>query len=307
MFTSESGSESDDFTLVNHEDIQKQKEIGVGGFGVVYQARWKDRDVAVKQLHLQRLHKKTETDFKKELKILHELKHPNVIELLGVCMEPGHYALIMELMELGSLYRLLHEEKTQLEWPTRLSIALQAAIAVEYLHSLEPPILHRDIKSPNFLLRGSPSAVNVKICDFGLAKTRNETTRQTGFIRGVVGSLPWTAPEILEMKDHTVQSDIYSLAIVYWEIASYKIPYDGKREDIIRAFILSKSRLELTAETPSALGRIIEKSWAHDPKIRPTSKEIIALLSGESSNCFSSGFCRLCTVPLKRSKRFEIF
>ncbi|CAF4815532.1 unnamed protein product, partial [Rotaria sp. Silwood1] len=85
----------------------------------------------------------------------------------------------------------------------------------------------------------------VKVCDFGLAQTRNETTRQTRFTQVLPCTLQWTAPEILLLEDYVDKSDIYSLGVVYWELASSKIPYDGHQDGVIRAFVLAGDRLKI--------------------------------------------------------------
>lgn len=280
LFHSVSTSVPDGVLLISNRDIKKKQEIGVGSFGKVYQAEWKSQrcDVALKELHLQKWGNVSDLDFKTEVKVLNELEHPNVVRLLGVCIEPGHYSLIIEYMGLGSLYQMLRKENEKLDWPTRFSLVSQAAASIDYLHSLKPPILHRDIKSTNFLLSGSKSAMILKICDFGLAKTRDETKRETGSIKGIVGSLPWTAPEILRMGHHTFESDVYSLGMVYWEIVTYEIPYYYQSEDNIRAFVTSRQRLEIPRESPCLLSKIIRRCWEHNPEDRPTCADIFDML-----------------------------
>ncbi|CAF5065267.1 unnamed protein product, partial [Rotaria sp. Silwood1] len=155
----------------------------------------------------------------------------------GACTERGKYALVMEYMSLGSLYKILHRDKLPLDWSQRLSIALQTAKGINYLHVLQPPILHRDIKSLNFLLERSHEGYTVKVCDFGLAQTRNETTRQTKLAHTLACTLQWTAPEILRLKTYTNKSDVYSLGIVYWELAANEIPYDGYPNDVVSDYV----------------------------------------------------------------------
>lgn len=89
-------------------------------------------------------------DFRQEVWLMSGLVHPNVVSLMGYCTEP--YAMVMDFVACGDLYGFLHDEKSLVDWPIRLKIALDIAKGMEFLHTLTPPLLHRDLKSPNILL-----------------------------------------------------------------------------------------------------------------------------------------------------------
>jgi len=269
-----------DLIQISDKDLQLHEQIGSGAFGIVYKATWLSTHytVAVKKLHLTHLTDDFGRVFLQELSLLHNLRGPHIISFLGACMEPGKYALVMEYMSLGSLYKILHVDKLQLTWTERLSIALQAAEGVNYLHQLPVPILHRDIKSLNFLLERTYEGYALKVCDFGVARTRNETTRLTNLNLTVAITLPWTAPEILQLKSHTEKSDIYGLGIVYWELATCKIPYDGHTDGVIRQFVLAGERLDIPENTPLNFCMVIKTCWAHDPGDRPDGSKLIQMI-----------------------------
>ncbi|CAF4171200.1 unnamed protein product, partial [Rotaria sordida] len=178
------------------------------------------------------------------------IRCPNIVSFYGACTETGKYALVMEYMSLGSLYKILHEDNRVFTWPERLSVAFQTASGINYLHQLPEPVLHRDIKSLNVLMERAYEGYTAKVCDFGLARTQDETTRQTISNPSLVCTLKWTAPEILLAGHHTDKTDIYSLGIVYWELATSEIPYDGLSDGVIRAFVLAGDRLKIPEGTP---------------------------------------------------------
>ncbi|CAF4063738.1 unnamed protein product, partial [Adineta steineri] len=187
-------------------------------------------------------------------------------------------------MSLGSLYKILHNNAVEILWSERLSIALQAAKGINYLHQYKPQILHRDIKSPNFLLGKSHEGYLIKVCDFGLAKTRSETTRQTTDKTRVAFTLPWTAPEILRCERYTDKSDIYSLGIVYWELATREIPYDDYASDQITQNVRDGQRLPINEIKPSNFDTIIKKCWEHNQANRPDSTHLIEIIK----NCIQN-------------------
>ncbi|CAF4016817.1 unnamed protein product, partial [Rotaria sp. Silwood1] len=205
----------EDLLEISDQDLKLEDEIGRGAFGTVYRAQWLSRHhtVAVKKLHLAQLDVQAKNEFYKELLIMHSLRYPHIVTFIGACMENGKYALVMEYMSLGSLYKILHRDKLPLDWSERLSIALQTAKSINYLHKLQPSILHRDIKSLNFLLEKSHEGYFVKVCDFGLAQTRSETTKKTQLTDVLFCTFQWTAPEVLVLKAYTDKSDIYSLGV----------------------------------------------------------------------------------------------
>ena len=126
-----------DFVKIDYEDLRLDEEIGSGGFGIVYRALWLSHHdvVAVKKLRLDNLDKQGKKEFYKELSLMNNIRYPHIVTFFGACTKNGKYALVMEYMSLGSLYKILHKDKLQLDWSDRLSIALQAAKGINHLHT----------------------------------------------------------------------------------------------------------------------------------------------------------------------------
>ena len=261
-----------------------EAKIGSGGFGTVHRATWLSmhETVAVKQLHLKNTTLQIQENFFRELTLLHSLRSPYIVNIYGACTEPDRYALVMEYMPLGSLFKVLHEDHCQLSWPEQWSIGLQIAKGVNYLHQLSPAILHRDIKSANFLLRKAHEGYDVKVCDFGLSQIRNQTSLQSSNSRVLVCTLQWTAPEILRLQRHTEKSDIYSIGIVYWELATTEIPYEGCEDGAIRESVKAGDRLEIPSTVPLQFSDIIKQCWAHEPNDRPNSSSLVQLVKAHN-------------------------
>jgi serine/threonine protein kinase len=149
--------------------------------------------------------------------------------------------------------------------------------SINYLHNLNPSILHRDIKSMNFLLKYN-GLVNhkylVKVCDFGLAEIRRETLLQSSSFPSLqtVGSFYWKAPELLiPFTRHTKQSDVYSLGIVFWELATERKPWDEYDDEaIIVIQVRTGQRPTIPTDIPEQYKQFIQDSWNHDLQKRPT-------------------------------------
>jgi serine/threonine protein kinase len=133
------------------------KQIGRGGFGTVFHAVWRGTEhVAVKKLHASHLDERILHEFQEEVSFLHALPyHPNVLQIHGVCVDEdnGTYLMVTEWMAGGALFNFLKSSASKaLPLSRRVAMCIQAAMGIRHLHDITPPVLHRDIKSLNFLM-----------------------------------------------------------------------------------------------------------------------------------------------------------
>ena len=155
-FLSDQSQESDSvMTIVDpnsipHYEIKNWKQIEKGSFGVIFEASWRGTRIAVKKLP-SNLNEKLLKEFYKEATLMRSLRHPNILQYLGVSHVGNEISICMEFMELGSLYRLLHSN-SQFSRDKIKSICLDTAKGMNYLHQRFPPIIHRDLKSHNLLV-----------------------------------------------------------------------------------------------------------------------------------------------------------
>ena len=152
------------------------KRIGRGAFGDVFHAVWRGTDhVAVKKLH-GHLDERALQEFQREVSFLHTLPyHPNVLQIHGVCVDEEHgaYLMVTEWMAGGSVFSFLASRAGQaLPLTRRVAMCIQAAMGIRHLHDSSPPVLHRDIKSLNFLMDAHG---NVKV---GMCAIPNPTAKR---------------------------------------------------------------------------------------------------------------------------------
>ncbi|XP_061359984.1 L-type lectin-domain containing receptor kinase IX.1-like [Gastrolobium bilobum] len=197
----------------NFADTQK---LGKGGFGCVYKGYFKDSNsyVAIKRISAES--RQGIKEYAAEVKIISQLRHRNLVQLIGWCHKKNDLLLIYEYMPNGSLDSHLFHGESILWWQVRYNIALGLASALLYLQEgWEKCVLHRDIKSSNIML---DSNFNAKLGDFGLAKqVDHEKGSQTTDVAGTIGYL---GPEYMKTGKARKESDIFSFGIVLLEIAS---------------------------------------------------------------------------------------
>ncbi|KAM2781345.1 hypothetical protein FF1_011137 [Malus domestica] len=205
-------SELDEAT--NHFD--SESELGDGGFGTVYYGKLKDgREVAVKRLY-EHNYKRVE-QFINEIEILTRLRHRNLVSLYGCTSRRSRELLLVyEYISNGTVADHLHGDRADpgsLTWPIRMSIAIETADALSYLHASE--IVHRDVKTNNILL---DDKFCVKVADFGLSRLFPfDVTHVSTAPQGTPG---YVDPEYHECYQLTSKSDVYSFGVVLIELIS---------------------------------------------------------------------------------------
>ncbi|XP_072997524.1 probable serine/threonine-protein kinase PBL8 isoform X4 [Typha latifolia] len=224
------------FTLFELETITKSFRpdyvLGEGGFGTVYKGYidenvrvgLKSLPVAVKVLNKDG--HQGHREWLTEVNFLGQLRHPNLVKLIGYCCEDDHRLLVYEFMYRGSLENhLFRKTAAPLSWATRMSIALGAAKGLAFLHNAERPVIYRDFKTSNILL---DSDFTAKLSDFGLAKAGPQGD-ETHVSTRVMGTYGYAAPEYVMTGHLTARSDVYSFGVVLLELLTGRRSVDKTR------------------------------------------------------------------------------
>ncbi|CAD5182187.1 unnamed protein product [Musa acuminata subsp. malaccensis] len=207
--------------LYSYKDMEKATDgfsadhiLGTGAFGTVYAGMFShDRLVAVKKI--KNLNNDSIEQVMNEIRLLSSVSHPNLVRLLGCCVEQREQILVYEYMPHGTLAQHLQRVRGPvLPWTVRLTIAAETAKAIAYLHSaVHPPIYHRDIKSSNILL---DHRFNPKVADFGLSRMgMTEMSHISTAPQGTPGYLDPQYHQNFQLSD---KSDVYSFGVVLTEI-----------------------------------------------------------------------------------------
>ncbi|CAM0882191.1 unnamed protein product [Alopecurus aequalis] len=231
----ESGSSQDMGSRFSYEELEEatdsfneNRELGDGGFGTVYKGYLVDgRVVAVKRLY-NNSYRRVE-QFVNEAAILARLRHPNLVTFYGCTSKQSRELLLVyEFVQNGTVADHLHGHRAAeraLPWPLRLNIAIESAAALTYLHAIEPPIVHRDVKTNNILL---DTDFHVKVADFGLSRLFPlDVTHVSTAPQGTPG---YVDPEYHQCYQLTDKSDVYSFGVVLVELISSKPAVDITRQ-----------------------------------------------------------------------------
>ncbi|KAF8667582.1 hypothetical protein HU200_052784 [Digitaria exilis] len=236
------------FTLFTKEELEdatnkfdERYVLGKGGNGTVYLGNLKDgRAVAIKRCRVADDERQRQ-EFGKEMLILSQVNHRNIVKLYGCCLEVEVPMLVYQFIPNGTLYQLIHRDGPPPPFAVRLKIAHETAEALAYLHSMaSPPIIHGDMKSPNILLDEN---YTVKVSDFGssvLAPTDN--AHLVTLVQGTCGYLD---PEYMQTCRLTDKSDVYSFGVILLELLTRRKALTmaaPEEERSLAAYFLSSMR-----------------------------------------------------------------
>jgi len=200
------------------QDFSGANKIGEGGFGSVFRGMLKDGTVVAVKV-LSATSRQGIREFLTELTAISDIKHENLVTLIGCCAEGSHRILVYNYLENNSLAQTLlgtRYSNIRFNWRARVKIAVGVARGLAFLHEeIRPPIIHRDIKASNILL---DKDLTPKISDFGLARLLPPDA--THVSTRVAGTLGYLAPEYAIRGQVTKKSDIYSYGVLLLEIVS---------------------------------------------------------------------------------------
>jgi len=270
--------------------IRFLQELGEGAFGKVYKGELGgivngcSALVAIKTLK-PGANQKTRQDFVRESELMTDLRHPNIVCLLGVCLQEEPQCMVFEHMSHGDLHEFLicHSPKSDtsqesdesmdqgrvLEQVDMANIAIQIAAGMEYLSSHH--YVHRDLAARNCLVGDN---LTVKISDFGLSRD----IYSADYYRVQTKSLlpvRWMPPESILYGKFTTESDVWAFGVVLWEIYSYGLqPYYGYANSEVIEMIRSRQLLPCPEDCPSRMYAFMVECWHEIPNRRPNFTEI---------------------------------
>jgi NIMA (never in mitosis gene a)-related kinase len=251
-------------------NYEKIKLLGKGAFGKAFLAKSKENDkhVVLKEVALTRMSKKERDDSKKEVAVLSQLNHSNIVTYLDSYEANGNLVIVMEYCDDGDIHdkiiarkgNLFHEEQI-FDW------FVQMCLALKHIHDRK--ILHRDIKSQNIFLMRSGI---VKLGDFGIAKVLDSTMEMA---RTVTGTPYYLSPEICDARPYNNKSDVWSIGCVLYELTTHKHAFEGgslpELAKNIKRGVFSPPPMKYSKD----LRNLISKLLLQNPRDRPSVNNIL--------------------------------
>lgn len=273
---------------IDREELSYLEKAGSGLTADVFRGEWNGQIVAIKQLNFTSkkcASVKQQVAFSRETSVAAKIRHTNLVQFHGMCIDRQPFLLVTEFMAGGTVFDLLHsEDAVLLRWKQRLRMCSDIASAMDYLHKCSPQIIHRDLKSLNLLLSKKMASTKdvpeVKVSDFGLSKMKEERD-EWGMMTVQAGTFHWMAPEVNTGK-YDEKADVYSYAMVLFEIICYEVPFQELGASEVSAAVCSGARPSLDAvpaECPVKLMELMVSCWTQDPRSRPDFTKIRTALN----------------------------
>lgn len=271
---------------IPRDKVQTQKLISRGAFGEVYSGIFNGQQVAVKVLiPATRTNLKHVNEFLAEAKMNATMDHPHVVMFVGVAWDSlSDLCVVLEYMHGGELRSLL-DQYLKTNHPTgfnkqKATTALQVCHALTYLHSLDPPVIHRDLKSRNILFS---SDMEAKLSDFGISRERMDQTMTAG-----VGTSLWMAPEVMMGERYDDKADMFSFGVVLSELDVHTMPYAKAKQEslesngramvdsvLLQRVAMGQVRAEFSDSSPEAMVELGRACLDVDPSKRPNAAEAL--------------------------------
>ena len=235
----QSSAYNHEFLNIPRDEIRRipKQEIGSGAWGVVYSAKFRGEDVAIKQAHRMILHETTVDMLKREILIMAQIQHPNLVRFIGAVLDSAvdratdTPIIISELMDMN--LRLAYKQLDLKD--SRISVFCDVAYALHHLHQHRLSIIHRDVSAPNVLLKALPhGGYRAKVSDFGSANLVKQS-KTAG-----AGAIVYCAPEMMPSdftvrpQPQTTKVDVFSYGVLLLEVLVQEMPTPESRYDLLQ-------------------------------------------------------------------------
>ncbi|XP_076354780.1 uncharacterized protein LOC143249195 [Tachypleus tridentatus] len=252
------------------EKYKKIKKIGEGSFGTALLVKEKESDVlfVIKEINISRMSQDERDEAQKEVAVLSQMKHPNIVGYRESFEENGNLYIVMDYCDGGDLYsRIKQQHGIPFPEDAIIDWFIQICLALKHVHDRK--ILHRDIKSQNiFLTKGGL----IKLGDFGIARILNSTAE---LVRTCIGTPYYLSPEICDNKPYNNKSDIWALGCVLYELSTLKHAFEAKNMKNLVLKIIRGSYPPVPPHYSYDLRNLINQLFKRNPRDRPSINVIL--------------------------------
>ncbi|KAE9353067.1 hypothetical protein PF008_g5159 [Phytophthora fragariae] len=271
---------------IPRDKVQIKSLLSQGAYGEVSLGHFNGLPVAVKMLlPVTRTNLQHVNEFLAEAKMTASMDHPHIVSFIGVAWDSlSDLCVVLEFMDGGDLRSILNEYEEK-RYPVgfnrqKVVIALQVCHALAYLHSLMPPVIHRDLKSRNVLLS---RAMEAKLSDFGVSRERMERTMTAG-----VGTSLWMAPEVMLGEWYDDKADMFSFGVLLSELDVHTLPYANAKKRtrdsygrqlpetvLLQQIAAGNLCVEFSVAGPQSITQLGYACVSVEPSLRPSAAEVL--------------------------------
>ncbi|ELP91470.1 serine/threonine protein kinase HT1, putative, partial [Entamoeba invadens IP1] len=258
-------------TRLDPDELEEDKKLGEGSFGIVFKGMFRNNVVAIKKMKIGTEDDSQKIEFDKEVEMLDKFRSEYIVHFYGAVFIPSKICMVTEFAQYGSLQDLMkHKTCIEIDMKLRVKYMIDAAKGISYLHT--NGILHRDIKPDNILIFSLDinDNVNAKLTDFGTSRNVNMMMTNMTFTKGI-GTPKYMAPEVLNKKKYKKPADVYSFAITMLEC----FLWDNAFPKNVYVFSWTIADDVASGKRPTTINtldikyqKIIEKCWKQEPQKR---------------------------------------
>lgn len=251
----------------------EEKEFASGEFSTIHNCVWRGCDIALKIP--KNMNKSTLYLTLKEIEVWSSLRHPRLVQFLGLTIFRGKLCILMEKIHGVNLSTLIKTNSKKAKKNT-LKFSQQITQVIYFLHHCSPPIIYRDLKPENILIDEN---MNVKLTDFGLSRFMPENSNYT--MTGGTGTMRYIAPEVYTCKNYDLNADIYSLGLVLYYVFTHDIPFKNVNTSEMNKHLLNNTTSYGSKYIliPRDLRNLIRLCCGFSPSHRPSIKELFDVIN----------------------------
>eukprot|EP00727_Mastigamoeba_balamuthi_P009260 m51a1_g4957 putative pas domain-containing protein tyrosine kinase (356) ;mRNA; r:348690-349876 len=260
------------FLNIRRPELEINEQVGKGKFGKLHRGDWHGTTVAIRVIDKKEITKTELTTIKEVIALMHKLRHPNLLMLMGYCELKTELWVVCEFMPGGSLRDFLAKNRGQLGVYSLIAIAFDVVKGIAYLHAANPPVVHGSISTRNLLI---DDKMTTKVSDFWYSGTfvakDTPTSLQPHLERK---EEEWTAPEVASGSVLTTATDVWALGVVLWELFQTKRSLNKSSSSSVQMNQMAQHP-EPDASMPREVVELLYQCWEAVPDQRPTIFQVL--------------------------------
>ena len=217
---------------IPHDELEiRHPNFAGGAFSTIHNCNWRGSNVVVKKPINKNINNLLE--FVREIEVCSTLRHPNLVQFLGISFNDGELMIILEKITGENLETFINRKQSFISLTVKKHIISQLITTFKFLHNCNPPIIYRDLKPENVLI---DKTNNIKLTDFGLSKYFQSNNNEAYMLSGGTGTVRYMAPEVYNNEKYDLTVDVYSLGLIIYYLYTNEKPFRDYSIETIKTY-----------------------------------------------------------------------